>query len=233
MTRMHAASREKWLYDRRPMETLGAKTWMSLALLLAVAAFSFEARAQTEAVEYYQDQHANDDNWAHQAADVGYWTMLPVLALGINADAFVDINPPAALAVGAVAIGATTILTPVVAAGGATARRNRDDIEGCPFCRIVGWVSYGAMLVEAGVAFALAFFMDVPSGLLSTSAILGSLSLLAMATDANQSWREQRRRGPLRARRPAGRTASVVPWMSPVASSGRVSGGVLGIGLVR
>jgi hypothetical protein len=190
------------------------------------------ARAEDDL--YYEDRHESEDTWAHQAADIGYWSFLPALALGINADAFRDTNLTASLAVEGVAVGGCAVLVPVVAAGASAARRvDGVTIAGCRLCRLVGWISYGAMLVEAGVAFALSAFMPVPPALFSTSALLGSLSLLVMATDANQSWRARHRSGPLRASRRGEGTVAVAPWVAPFSDGETVTGGLVGIGVVR
>jgi hypothetical protein len=199
--------------------------------IAVVAMASVEVRAEAELFEPYSEASQGDHNWGHQAADAGYWSFLPVLALGINADVFRERQVAALSLEGAAVLGATVIV-PVVAAGALVVRRDASSpIGGCRLCRIAGWVSYGAMLIEAAVTFGLAFTGEIPAGLLSTTTILGSLSLLAMASDANQSWREARRLGALRAS--ARSRFAVAPWAAPLAWEGNVTGGILGVGLVR
>ncbi len=208
---------------------------VSAGVALAALAVGPAARAQVEELEPYENISAGDLNWGHQAADAGYWTFLPVLALGINADAFRE-HRAAALSVEGAALLAAAVITPVVAAGAAAARRDAvTPVPGYRFFRVVGWVSYALMLIEAAVTYGLAFVMEVPAGLLSTTAILGSLSLLAMATDANASWRQARSSSPVVEGAPGGgrRRAAVTPWAAPVGADGRVTGGLIGLGLVR
>ncbi len=134
------------------------------------------------------------ENWAPLAGKLGIATAVVVGAL-VTAIVIVD-ETDFGVPAGSVAILATGIMVPVVAAGGTSARK-RPDVIGSPGLRLTGWIFYGLSIADGLALLGLAISdADIPPAVTASVGVLGTASAVFMSLDAFESGKQARTPAP-------------------------------------
>jgi hypothetical protein len=134
------------------------------------------------------------ENWAPLAGKLGIATAVVVGAL-VTAIVIVD-ETDFGVPAGSVAILATGVMVPVVAAGGTSARKS-PGVIGSPGLRLTGWIFYGLAIADGLALLGLAISdADIPPAVTASVGLLGTTSAVFMSLDAFESGKQARTPAP-------------------------------------
>jgi hypothetical protein len=124
----------------------------------------------------------NDPGWSMGAGVYGIIASTLFMGLAIGSEVTRDHQVPS-LPLGSMATLVHIASVPIVAAGGASARRGGG--RGVLGLRVAGWVLYGLTLVDACALIALGVMkQEPPAGVISAAGVLGMTSGVFMSVDA-------------------------------------------------
>ena len=139
-----------------------------------------------------QDLGPADPGWAKGAAVFGYVSagLIAVLTAGVIATNNSDARDIAAVG-GSATLVYTAASIPVIAFGGASARKN-PAVRGVPALRLVGWIGYSVTMVNATALVILLVENEYSSRLaqdlhIASVGVLGSATAVVFALDAGIS----------------------------------------------
>ncbi len=153
--------------------------------------------------------------WAFAGAILGFASMVPIAALAIASEATKAHRLPA-IPIGATATVLVASIAPVVAVAGSSAREPfRDQVRGILALRVLGWISYGAVLAQATVLIATgAATITPPDGLIVSTGLVGLGALALFAADALVSRGQAQQRVQQGAQTPTAGRVQLVPVIS-------------------
>ncbi|MBI3071795.1 MAG: hypothetical protein HYY84_06655 [Deltaproteobacteria bacterium] len=175
-------------------------------------------------------RRVRDPGWAYEAGVTGLISSVLILGLGIASEATNEggkLVPSLPLGGSALLIAAGAV--PLVAAG-ATSARERSGLRENAFLRIMGWGFYGASMTVGFILTLVGVSSQIPTGLITTTTVLGIGSVAIMTVDAFQARNEALALSPtgiLRANENVSRGSLT---LAPKLDAGRLRGLVLGWG---
>lgn len=129
-----------------------------------------------------------DPGWAVGAGVIGIVGAAAVAGLSIGSA--ITHGKSASVALGVAGLATMTIVDPIVAIGGRSARDNPVN-QGLPVVRVLSWIGYGVTLASSiGLVVYGADHKDVAPGLIASVGMLGVLSTVGFAVDALTSARQ-------------------------------------------
>jgi hypothetical protein len=152
------------------------------AALLALCAFlSFAARAQPKArLPPPTFTQPGDPGWARTGGTVALVGAAGTLALALVAEGM-RADGDNGTAVGGVALALAVPSALMASLGSASAK----GADGVPALRIVGWIGFGLAVVDAAYLLTLGANGEyVPAGVITSTGVLATLSIGALAADA-------------------------------------------------
>ncbi len=165
--------------------------------------------------------------WSIVAGTTGAITGATVLGLALVAERLKLTGNLQGIPYGVTALSLGAVAPPLVFLS-AWAGRRSSGARGAPALRVAGWIAYGGFLLVGTIAGVTAVQQKEPmNGMIAMFSGFAALSLSLFASDGFVAWR-QTRTSRRRAHRRRAHTAWV-PWVAPVLTPDRATGGLVGV----